>query len=174
MKYLVFVDIDGVLASSRVHYASNSGAMIWSEFDPVAIKFFNRIHETYDQVEFVLISTWRDWLDVDNRHILLWIETAFRNSGFRGNLRYPAWKVNPEDDAELWGKRRAEEIKVYLKTPEQGFGYKDFIIFDDSDYGFNRVLGIKRFVQTDPDNGILFRHMRDASSIMGTWDKKGG
>ena len=55
-KYLVFLDIDGVFTSSRVHYAHNAVFNIWHRFDPVAVDFMNKIHDKYP-VEFVLIST---------------------------------------------------------------------------------------------------------------------
>lgn len=168
MKYLVFVDIDGVLTSTRVHFADDNRGLIWSKFDPIAIEFFNKIHDTYEDVEFVLISTWRDHLPI-NGHTTLWVESAFRSSGFRGNF-HDKWKVNPENDTELWVKRRAHEIKHFLENyaPE----CKDYIIFDDSDYLFADILGKRRHIKTDPDNGILFRHMRDASAMMGVWDRK--
>ena len=170
MKYLVFVDIDGVLTSNRAEFSDGLEGHLWDKFDPVAIDFFNRIHDTFDEVEFVLISTWRDHLDTGNVMIAHWISAAFRSSGFRGNLRYPNWKVNPTNDMDLWKKQRAHEIKDYLEKYAEGC--KDFIIFDDSDYNFNRVLDIKRHVKTHPDDGILFKHMLNAWSVMGLWDKK--
>lgn len=172
MKYAVFLDVDGVFTSTRVHYAADSKGLLWRKFDPIAVEFMNLIDSKFDDVAFVLSSTWRDHLDTENRHILLWIESAFANAGFKGRLAYPHWKVNPENDIEMWTKRRAVEIKHYLEVlhPE----IQDYIIFDDSDYNFNEVLGKKRFVKTDPDNGILWKHMKDAMSIMGTWDPKVG
>ena len=53
-KYLVFLDIDGVFTSSRVHYAHNAVYKMWHRFDPVAVDFMNKIHDKYP-VEFVLI-----------------------------------------------------------------------------------------------------------------------
>ena len=46
-KYLVFLDIDGVFTSSRVHYAHNASYDMWHRFDPVAIDFMNKIHDRY-------------------------------------------------------------------------------------------------------------------------------
>ena len=169
MKYLVFVDIDGVLTSARAEF-SDGLITLWNKFDPIAIDFFNRIHDTFQGVEFVLISTWRAWMKTDDPHNTLWVQAAFRSAGFRGNLRYPHWKVNPENDADLYFRQRAEEIKHYLT--EYAEGYQDFIIFDDTDYNFNSVLGIKRFVQTDPNDGMLLKHMKNAWSIMGEWEKR--
>lgn len=169
-KYLVFLDIDGVFTSSRVHYAHAAVYDMWHRFDPVAVDFMNRIHDRYD-VEFVLISTWKDHLRNDDRTIEHWIRSAFANSGFRGNFA-TMWKTDPDN---LWpgkpkGYNRSHEIKDYLA--EYATDVKDFIIFDDNDYGFERVLGIKRLVRTDPENGLLYKHMKRAQSIMGQWHEK--
>lgn len=169
-KYLVFLDIDGVFTSSRVHYAHNATYDMWHRFDPVAVDFMNKIHDRYD-VEFVLMSTWKNYLKHDDHNIEHWIRSAFANSGFRGNFANP-WKTDPN---ESWVNKpshydRAQEVKEYLE--EYGSDVKDFIMFDDNDYGFETILGIKRLIRTDPENGLLFKHMKKAQSIMGQWHEK--
>lgn len=169
MKYLVFLDIDGVFTSARIHTAHNSVGTVWSRFDPVAVDFMNYIHDTYVDVEFVFMSTWVKKFDgIMARH---WAESALRNSGFRGKLAY-YWKTNPDnlsyDYLPLY-EERAYVVKDYLKD----YGNPvDFILFDDDDHGFNKVLGVKRFVKTDPIDGLLHKHMLNAKSIMGNWEKK--
>lgn len=169
-KYLVFLDIDGVFTSSRVHTAHNGEYKMWARFDPVAVDFMNKIHDTYP-VEFVLISTWKTGLKTDDRMTAHWIESAFANSGFRGVFSY-LWKTDPDNlgNNKPWPYNRAHEIKDYLA--EYGEGVLDFIIFDDNDYKFADVLGKKRLVLTDPNNGLLHKHMLNALSIMGTWTTK--
>lgn len=166
-KYYVFYDIDGVLTSLRQEIASNHNYQLWSKFDPVAIEFFNKIHDNYKDVQFVCISTWRNHMELD-ANMEIWVASALNNAGFRGFINWDEWKVNKENDHELWRKNRAYEIKEFLK----GKNHKDFIIFDDTDYNFHNVLGIKRFVKTDERDGILSKHMLNAMSIMGTWEKK--
>ena len=97
---------------------------------------------------------------------LHWAYSMWYSAGFRG-LFAKDWKVNMEDNAALHGSRDVE-IKNYLASHE----IEDFIIFDDSDYGFNRTLGKKRFIKTSPEDGILTRHMMNAWSLMGNWEKK--
>jgi len=167
IKYLVFLDIDGVFTSSRVHYAHNAVYDMWQRFDPVAIDFMNKIHDRYP-VEFVLISTWKNHLQNDDGNIEHWIRSAFANSGFRGDFA-EMWKTDPDN---LWVNKpspydRSHEIRDYLE--EYGQDIKDYIIFDDNDYGFEMVLGKRRLVQTDPENGMLYKHMKNAMSIMGQW-----
>ena len=169
-KYLVFLDIDGVFTSSRVHTAHNPSFDMWHRFDLVAVDFMNRIHDTYP-VEFVLISTWKNYLRNDDNQVSHWMRAAFGNSGFRGEFS-TLWKTDPDN---LWPNKstpytRAHEIRDYLI--EHATDVEDYIIFDDNDYGFERVLGKKRLIRTDPDNGLLHKHMLNAMSIMGTWTKK--
>jgi hypothetical protein len=169
-KYLVYLDIDGVFTSPRVHSAHNSdGNEMWTRFDPVAVDFMNYIHDTYN-VEFALISTWKNHLRNDDGQVSHWVRAAFSNSGFRG-IFADLWKTDPDN---LWVNKtppynRAHEIRDYLLDRDD---VDDYIIFDDNDYGFERVLGKKRLVRTDPDNGLLHKHMLNAKSIMGTWEKK--
>lgn len=170
MKYLVFVDFDGVLTSNRVHFSmpqTKDLYLMWSTFDPVVMEFFNKIHYQYDDVSFVWTTTWRNKVPLKGSHLQHWAYSMWYNAGFRGKFGKP-WKVNPDDT--LPTHLRAEEVKHYLET--YGQDTKDFLIFDDSDYGFNHVLGKKRFVKTDANEGMLFKHMLNAWSKMGTWEEK--
>lgn len=169
-KYLVFLDIDGVFTSARVHYAHSGEYKTWARFDPVAVDFMNKIHDRYP-VEFVLISTWKNQLFNDDQMIAHWVQAAFENSGFRGVFA-DKWKTDPDN---LWpGKQppyyRSHEIRDYLA--EYGDQIQDYIIFDDNDYDFENVLGKKRWIRTDPDNGLMFKHMKNAMSITGQWNEK--
>ena len=164
-RYLVFLDIDGVFTSSRVHYAHAADYDMWHRFDPVAVDFMNKIHDRYP-AEFVLMSTWKNHLDVNDNGLLHWIKSAFGNAGFRGKLADP-WKTDPKNDALYNRWDRAHEVLYYLD--EYGLDVKDYILFDDNAYQFNTVLPKKRLVLTDPENGLLYKHMKNAQSIMGTW-----
>jgi len=167
-KYLCFTDIDGVLTSHRVHVAHNAyEAAMWQRFDPVAIDFFNYIHDTYP-VEFVLMSTWKNGLRNDELIVEHWVRSAFANSGFRG-LFASMWKTDPDNFAELKNWDRAHEVKDYLE--QYGTDVEDFILFDDTRYKFDEVLGKKRLIKTDSSDGLLFNHMLHAKSLMGNWEK---
>lgn len=170
-NYLAFLDIDGVFTSARVQFGGPNPHDMWNRFDPVAVDFMNRLHDRVDGLKFVLISTWKENLSMNETMNIQWILAAFRNAGFRGDFFYP-WKTNPYNDKELQkpGMNRADEIKDYLAN--YGTGIRDFIIFDDNDYGFDKVLGKKRFIRTDPENGMLLRHMKDALSLVGNWLEK--
>jgi hypothetical protein len=152
-KYLCFLDIDGVLTSQRVHKTYQGEYGMWCQFDPIAVQFFNWIHDTYP-VEFVLMSTWKNGL---------------RNDGFRGEFASP-WKTDPDNFAPVKKWDRGNEVKDYLET--YATDVDDFVLFDDNRYRFNEILGKRRLVQTDADNGLLHKHMLNAVSLMGTWEKK--
>jgi hypothetical protein len=168
-KYMVFLDIDGVFTSTRVQYASANPKEIWSKFDPIAIEFMNKINDKYDGVYFSLVSTWKNYLDEKDSMISHWVLSSFRNAGFRGEFWTP-WKTNPHNLNKF--PNRAHEMVDYMKTYTPDL--KDFIVFDDNNYGWDTVLGKKRWIKTDPANGLLFKHMNFAMSIMGTWDPKHG
>jgi hypothetical protein len=168
-KYLVFLDIDGVFTSSRVNFAHNATYDMWHRFDPVAIDFMNKIHDKHS-VEFVLMSTWKNFLDVSSNSVEHWVRAAFGNSGFRGKIA-DVWKTDPK---ESWinhpGLQRGDEVRMYLE--DYGSEVEDFILFDDNKYNFKEALGKQRLVWTDAEEGLLYRHMKIAASLMGTWSKK--
>ena len=167
-QYYVFLDIDGVFTTGRVQFAHSAAYSMWHRFDPIAIDFMNKIHDTYN-VKFVLISTWKNNYLVDDETSIHWIKSAFGNSGFRGEFA-EVWKTDPENLSVMkrGGYNRANEVKDYLRY----YPADDFIIFDDNDYRYKSILGIKRLVLTNPDNGILYAHMKNAWSIMGQWENK--
>lgn len=166
-KYLVFLDIDGVFTSDRVQKTYGGLYPLWCKFDPVAVEFMNTIHDNYP-VHFVLMSTWKNHLPEADSNIKHWVVSAFSNSGFRGTLANP-WKTNPENKPYT-SFARADEVKDYLV--EYGKEVEDYILFDDNAYTFDSVLRKKRLVRTDPENGLLSKHMTKAKSIVGQWDKK--
>jgi hypothetical protein len=160
-KYLVFLDVDGVLTSHRVHTAHNAHqAAMWQRFDPVAVDFFNFIHDTYP-VEFCLMSTWKNGLRND--------DIMVEHSGFRGLLASP-WKTDPDNFATRKKWDRAHEVQDYLEN--FGTDVEDFILFDDSRFRFKEVLGKNRLVLTDSVDGLLHKHMLNAKSLMGNWKNK--
>lgn len=165
-KYVVFLDIDGVFTSQRAHLACsvNDGEM-WSHFDSVAIQFLNRLDATYD-IDWVVMSTWGLYLEKTNAHVAHLMMSLFRNAGFTGKFPYPNWKVEDPKHPET----RAHSVKKYLEA--ERLTYDDFLIFDDTDYRFNDVLGKKRFIRTDPKEGMLSKHMLNAMSLTGLWEKK--
>lgn len=167
-KYLCFLDIDGVLTSQRVHTTYQGEYNMWCQFDQVAIQFFNWMHDTYP-IETVIMSTWKNYLRNDDPMIEHWVRSAFANSGFRGTLASP-WKTDPDNLAPVKKWDRGNEVKDYLEN--YGKDIEDFILFDDSRHRFKEILGKNRLVWTDSMNGLLHKHMLNAKSLMGNWEKR--
>jgi hypothetical protein len=167
-KYLVFLDIDGVLTSQRVHTTYQGEYGMWCQFDPVAIHFFNWMHDTYP-IETVIMSTWKNGLRNDDAMIEHWVRAAFANSGFRGTLASP-WKTDPDNFAVMKKWDRGNEVKDYLEN--FGTDVEDFILFDDNRYRFKEILGKNRLVWSDATDGLLHKHMLNAKSLMGNWEKR--
>lgn len=167
MKYAVFLDFDGVLTTARTGFADAkcNGYTMWSRFDPVAIDFLNKIHLTFEDVKFVWITSWRPATIDPSNMDLHFAYTMFRNAGFLGEFA-DQWRVNPENTISRID--RALEIKDWIdKNP-----IIDYLIFDDCDYKFNEILGKKRLIRTDPNDGITYKNMQYAWNICGQWYRK--
>lgn len=165
-KYLVFLDIDGVLTSERTNFANNDmNYKIMSKFDPVAIEYLNKVSEKCN-VEFVLVSTWKTDMDVDNEFHKHWVLSCFKNSGFRGKFA-DVWRV---EDINLEGHMlyyRAVQIKKYLEDHHKD--NIDYLILDDEDFRYYQILGKKRHIKTSSKDGMLYSHMQNINSIIGSW-----
>lgn len=168
-RYVVFLDIDGVFTSDRVQLGHTCEKhKMWDKFDPVAVDFMNTLDHKYN-VEFVLSSTWKNKLDVNDTWIYHWMNSSFRNAGFRGVFPWPRWKTNPRNEEYQGFNDRAKEIMDYLEE----FGpYDDYLIFDDTNYMFNETLPKKRWIRTDSENGLAVKQMKNVLSLVGEWEKK--
>jgi hypothetical protein len=143
---------------------------MWDKFDPIAVDFLNKLDADYN-IDFVLCTTWKNHIKHDDPVYYHWINSSFRNAGFRGNFPYPNWKTNPKNEMSKYNNRngRAYEVKDYLDD----FGpYDDFLIFDDSNYDYNQVLGKKRWIRCNAEDGILTKQMKHTLSLVGQWEKK--
>ena len=170
MKYAIFLDIDGVFCGTRMQMGHTcSKHAMWDRFDPIAVDFMNKIDELHN-VEFVIMSTWKDKVNHSDPMYFHWINSSFRNAGFRGEFAYSYWKTNPLNTDKYTGfSCRAAEVADYVR--EYG-PYKDYLLFDDSDYDFNRILGKKRWTRCHSEDGLLSAQMKRAMAIMGEWEKK--
>ncbi len=169
-RYVVFLDIDGVFTSTRVHLAKNvEHSAMWDTFDPIAVDVLNSLDRDF-YVDFVLMTTWVQGLQYSDPTIYHWVTATFRNAGFRGNFPFPGWKVNPGDKPQTLVNNRAHWVADYLAA--ERLTYADFLIIDDTDYSFNKVLGVKRFIRTDAHDGMLTQHIKNIRSLTGNWEKK--
>lgn len=170
LPYYVFLDVDGVFTNARVHVSAPKHQPVWARFDPVAVDFMNLIAESATDVQFVLSSSWRKGHDAANSMSYHWLVSMFANAGFRGKWAHD-WRTDDSPPAALEGETwsfyedRAHEIRHYLQEHQ----HRDFLIFDDTDYSFDKVLGKKRFIRCDDQEGLLYKHMQKAKAIVGEW-----
>lgn len=159
-KYYVFVDIDGVLVTTRANFElPEYDYKMQTMFDPIGVKFFNYIDRTYEGVYFVLTSTWKNNLCMDlngpdNGDHFHWVVSAFRNAGFTGNFA-ANWKTGYRESMTFPKYKRGSEVKQYLEENP----CKDYIIFDDEDNGYD-VLDKKRLIWTLEHEGISCNNMK--------------
>lgn len=170
-KYLCFLDVDGVFTSVRAQLGQTARKHpMWDKFDPLAVDFLNHLDADYD-LDFVLMSTWKNGLNMDDTTAYHWVCATFRNAGFTGTFPWKRWKTSfpefPKEESYKYNER-AYEVKHYLEQYE----CDDFLLFDDTAYDFNKVLGVKRHVRTSAQDGMLTKHMLHALSLVGTWEKK--
>ena len=162
MTNIIFLDIDGVLTSDRVHRARNEiykdeMNCFLTQFDPVAIEFFNKISSKHD-ISFCLISTWKNNLGIAYM-IPHWIDTCFYNAGFRGKFLN---ELKTEDEHE---HSRSRGIELLMED----YPDSNYIIIDDCDFDWTDHQR-ERWVMTDPDNGILLTHMKQIENLIKDWN----
>lgn len=142
---VVFLDMDGVLASARAQAAVGPEEKnYWAVLDPLAIAFFNRYA---GEVEWVCSSTWRKSFD---RQAMTQILQA---AGWRGRW-HQVW-CTPEGE-----KNRVEEIRAWLAAH---IGARKFIVLDDAPELWPVEWDV---VRTDPVEGMQTAHYAQFRSIM--------
>ncbi len=145
---IVFLDIDGVVCNHRVCWARPRGVQELSSqawIDPISVAAVNRICMDAD-AKLVVSSTWKSYPNIDVILRTMGILADFHPSmitpgggGFRG------------DSLVLWEDENGKP--------------KNYVILDDcSDF---HPFQKPHLVLTDPEDGILTRHIKQALEIFG-------
>ena len=139
MSNYIFLDIDGVLTSARLHVATRKTG-VWSAFDPVAVSFLEKLVVKWP-AEIIISSTWRNLFTKDQFNML------FGNSNL-ANYFHQVWKT------PILGGARGLDINAWLSA--HGGKEAVYIILDDnSDFLPEQK---HRLVQTDAEEGMLSKH----------------
>lgn len=146
---IIFLDIDGVLTSARVHVAEDTRGM-WSVFDRHAVQFLNRIAEEW-AAEYVVSSTWRKLVNEQDLKFML------NNAGWRGTF-HVNWATPVFNSG-----RRGEEIEAWMQTYYPDILPENYIILDDDADMLEHHMD--RLVRTDPEDGMLFRHYQQIKRL---------
>lgn len=142
---VIFLDIDGVLTSARVHIAYGDKG-IWHRFDPAAVEFFGRILRDTG-ASLVISSTWRRGNDREGM-----IRDLLQGGGPAAQPMVDALHQDWSTPVHGYPSRGAE-IAAWLSAHPDVTGY--LIVDDDSD-----MLAEQRpnFIQTHYHDGILTDH----------------
>jgi len=142
---VIFLDIDGVITSRRVHVAYGDDGP-WSRPDPVAVAFLNRL--VADACATVVISS--SWRKEESREFIL---NMLVQAGFTGEL-HDDW-ATPDighrgDEVADWLSRHLEVVR--------------WVALDDDASGFRRR---QQVVTTSLEEGFLLEHYRRARVLLG-------
>jgi hypothetical protein len=181
VKNLLFLDIDGVLVTTRSHFSqvSNLGGLM-TDYDTLAVEFLCNFCETFCY-EIVISSTWRHH---PNRLLRLLNKSGLINylytpqnirQSFTPELRWTDRNIQTEKEIELNNElahtipfSRGLEIFEFLKEvkwdPEDNTlgrsGDKAIILDDDSwDLLYWKDKPNVLFVHTNTQNGITAENM---------------
>jgi len=137
---IIFLDIDGVLATLRVHLAlKNKGGLI-DKWDPVGASFIKKICQKYN-VQIVISSTWRLFKDGD---LMLRLKEHHLHKYLHNDYK----------TKRLTGEIRGKEIKEWLsRHPE----VENYLILDDDTDMLKEQMPY--FVRTQTQNGITTENM---------------
>lgn len=129
MKYVLFLDIDGVLHTEQSHFyweqkkdEKRPGGITNAErLCPIGISNLNYLCKQVPGLSIVISSTWRTYFSVDELKII------FTEDGFR----YPDRIVDITPVRRLNGGSRELEIATWL---EKNSGVEDWVAVDDREY----------------------------------------
>lgn len=140
---ILFLDIDGVICTSRAHQAYGSGTII-QPWDPTCCQMIKRLCIA-NGYKIVCTSTWRfdpKVLDYFKKYDLL-------------DLLYESWRTGGDRES------RGEEIKDWMKY----FNVSEYVIIDDDKDMLPDQL--EHLIKTTFDDGFSAENLRKADELMG-------
>lgn len=149
-KPVVFLDFDGVLCTVRSHYAYAEAGLM-QHLDPIAVKLVERLCRKAG-AEIVISSTWRQ------HHNEISMMAILMNAGMSKPPFHDDWST----PRRLSSGARGYEIKEWLDRHPLTPSY--VILDDDSDMLDEQT---KHFVQTDSNDGFLWKDYEKACKILG-------
>ena len=154
---IIFLDIDGVLCTTRAHIAQGEKKKEWhmTALDREGVGLLNAIHGyDPDNTRYVLSSTWRKQYSKE------YMENHLKDFGWTGQF-HDDWKTNeiPRRMLQPQGFRGAE-VADWLERNE----HSAYVIFDDGKDFLPNQMG--NFVNTDHDYGISLGDYEKAMQIL--------
>lgn len=159
MKPIIFLDIDGVLNSTRwlLHINRSSEPYPRVHIDPVAVAVLDEIAREAGDAEVVISSSWR------KLHPFEYMCDALQRNGLEAKIvgvTPDFFALRHERDNKPYV--RGDEIQAWL---DQNFANnRQFVIFDDdSDMGHL----LPRLIRTSGDDGLFWAHIAPALRLLG-------
>jgi len=151
---IIFLDIDGVLCTTRAHVATGSHGFMMKALDREGVGLLNRM--AIDSTKFVLSSTWRNIFSQE------WMEDHLRRHGWTGEF-HEDWRT-PHNPMISHPDRRPDEIAEWLsKNPIGDKG--QYVILDDDAWNWS-LEQQNHVVRTIFDNGIMWEDFLKADKIL--------
>ena len=157
---IIFLDIDGVLCTTRVAVANGENGLL-AGFDPIAMTFLNRICREYDDMQIVISSTWRIF-DGRNRRVFY---ELFASAGYIDLAKslHQDWQTS----MNMKPGSRGLEINEWL---QDHYNPKQYIIIDDdNDFWPSQQ---DKLVLTDPLNGMTLEHFEKVLELIDQYYKE--
>lgn len=154
---IIFLDIDGVLCTSRSHLSKHGRGGLMDEWDDVGALAIYRACKFGENVKIVVSSTWRKFClnPRDNSDILGVRLAQFNLTQFL----HTDWRTK-----ELNGIRGHEIAKWMEEHPNA----TDYIILDDdSDFLKHQY---KNLIRTDFENGLTYSDIKKILTWSGAFD----
>lgn len=147
---IIFLDFDGVICTTRAHFAYANPIGFHRHLDPVAVKLIERLMRS-SKAEIVVSSTWRIGAEKSE------LELALLNSGMGGVNFHSCWRTPSSKEGH-----RGKEIEQFFQ--HHNHNGKFLILDDDSDF----LDSQKPFhVKTHPHDGFLWEHYEKSCQILG-------
>lgn len=147
---IVFLDFDGVICTTRAHFAYANPIGFHRHLDPVAVKLVEKLCRNA-KAKIVVSSTWRIGAEKSE------IELTLLNAGMGGVNFHQCWRT-----PSLLSGHRGKEIELFFNDHKTEGKY--LILDDDSDFLDHQ----KPFhVKTHAHDGFLWEHYEKACDILG-------
>lgn len=180
---ILFLDIDGVLNSSRTALVTKTQGLSYLEcmkagIDKTAVALVNRLcHD--NNLKIVLSS--------NHRYDYMYPDTVTLPGGFSRDkvdlFRLGLYLeqlgldhtlvLDATPDINVPGKRRGDEVQRWLNLNDYPkYNVSHFIILDDVDQFSYETDFRERFVQVDGNEGFSFKNFRDCEKLLGVNNDK--
>lgn len=154
---IIFIDMDGVFNryEDPFYLTLNVNGMR-NTIEKSTVEYFNYIlSKLSEDTKVVVSSSWRAMFETAQEFCEV--------TGFPLERFHEDWRTYNAGKGEN-NERRAYDIEQWLDYHPDVRGY---VILDDIDFHFDRILGKGHFIKTDPKNGLTLFDVERMLKILG-------